>query len=174
MLLNFLIAIVSQSYDSIMDSEMVETTKSKIYMNNEAAIIFDAIDLLFKIKRDVSNVVHIIADMAEYDDNGDDFQGFVRTMKNAMKKEAKNTVKAVNEKIGDLDKKVVNVQEENASTKESVNEMMLLMKKIDNKFNKMASKLISGDPNVFDEEERIFRQDSLTHVKALNRSKSVI
>jgi hypothetical protein len=66
-LLNFLIAIVSQSYDSIMDNEKVETTQSKIYMNNEASIIFDAIDLILRTNREISNVVHVIADMSEYE-----------------------------------------------------------------------------------------------------------
>ena len=72
-LLNFLIAIVSQSYDSIMDNEQVETIQSKIYMNDEASIIFDALDVLFRITRVQSNVFHVIADMSEYDDDGDDF-----------------------------------------------------------------------------------------------------
>lgn len=86
-LLNFLIAIVSQSYDSIMDNEQMETTMSKIYLNNEAAIIFDAIDLIFRIKKDVCQIIHLVVDMSYYEDSGHDFQGFVRTMKIAMKKE---------------------------------------------------------------------------------------
>lgn len=90
-------------------------------------------------------------------------------MKNAMKKECKLTVRAVNEKVSDLDRKVVSVHEENILNNEN---MMLVLKKIDNKFNKMARKLVSED-SIFEEEEKIFKQESqLARQKSLNPSNS--
>ena len=73
-LFNFLIAIVSQSYDNIMDTQEMETTMSKIYLNNEAAILYDVIDMILRRARwEPAQTFHMTVSMEEYEKGSDDF-----------------------------------------------------------------------------------------------------
>ena len=72
-LLNFLIAIVSQSYDNIMNNQEMETTMSKVYLNNEASIIFDAIDLMMRYQREPSQTFHMRVCLDSYETQLDEF-----------------------------------------------------------------------------------------------------
>lgn len=73
-LFNFLIAIVSQSYDNIMDTQEMETTMSKIYLNNEAAVLYDFIDMTFRRRRwEPSQTFHMAVSMEEYEKGSDEF-----------------------------------------------------------------------------------------------------
>jgi len=114
-LFNFLIAIVSQSYDSIMDNQARETTMSKTFLNNEAAIILDTLDLIFAKKIEQTQTFHITVCMDEYEAEGDEFQGFVGTMKAHMTKE----VKTINKSVKMLQKKFDDVQLQNETMVET-------------------------------------------------------
>ena len=102
-LFNFLVAIVSQSYDSIMDNQVRETTMSKIFLNNEAAIILDTLE--FASTKELSQTFHLMVSMDDYETTGDEFLGFVGTMKAHMSKETKMVLK--NQQL--LDKKIEQV-----------------------------------------------------------------
>jgi hypothetical protein len=83
----------------------METVMSKIYLNNEAAMIFDAIDLLIRLKRPPSQTFHMIVCVDQYTDssNNGEFQGFVRTMKLYFQKESKITRRQLAETKGELE-----------------------------------------------------------------------
>ena len=79
---------------------------SKIYLNNEAAIIYDVIDLVARTKRDVVQTYHMMVDMEEYFSAADEYQGFVRTMKIAFAKESRVTRKEIIEQRSELEKQL--------------------------------------------------------------------
>lgn len=73
-LLNFLIAIVSQSYDNIMDSQEVEKQQSRIFLNNEAAIILDFINFVIKLRGfEPCQIFHFVSDFESESEEPDQF-----------------------------------------------------------------------------------------------------
>ena len=63
---------------------------SKIYLNDEAAIILDTL-ASFQLTRssECTQTLHMMVCMDEYEMNGDEFLGFVGTMKAHISKETK-------------------------------------------------------------------------------------
>lgn len=89
-LLNFLIAIIGQSYDEVMNAKEINTYISKCDLNSEIALIQDSIrrHLGQMNSSKTCRTFYLVADTSHVDDEND-FQGFVRTIKMAMKRQNK-------------------------------------------------------------------------------------
>jgi hypothetical protein len=84
-LLNFLIAIVSQSYDEAMGKKLTFRTKQRCEMNLSAAIFRRG---LFKMIRKYEPIdLTVLRVMLPHTDDEQDHLGFVRTIKNTVRTE---------------------------------------------------------------------------------------
>lgn len=88
----------------------METVMSKIYLNNEAAMIFDAIDLLIRLKRPPSQTFHMLVSLDQYESMEGDFQGFVRTIKMYFQRENKITRRQMHEMKAELEQRMADHQ----------------------------------------------------------------
>lgn len=86
MMTNFLIAILCQSWDEVMDKHSFQLYESRCSTNFESASLMDAFGLL-----DIPAGSDLLMFRGEAPDDGesgaDDFQGFVGTIKNFTKRE---------------------------------------------------------------------------------------
>jgi uncharacterized coiled-coil DUF342 family protein len=94
-LLNFLIAIISQAYDEVMTKEEIDRYEARCALNIEVAIKLDAFDLflnLFKTTKPTTNTekeqnkVFYLKCNTYQKELENEFLGFVKTIKNAVKK----------------------------------------------------------------------------------------
>lgn len=105
-LLNFLIAIISQSYDEVMSREEINRYQSRCELNGEIALIDDKVKELTQIVTDSNNepsrCFYIVANAYNVvTDN--EFLGFVKTIKMTIKRQNKlmkdEIVKSLNAEI---------------------------------------------------------------------------
>lgn len=81
-MMNILIGIVSQTYDEVKDSHVVQWYESKCVIIDEAAAIFDSLNI--KLLR--GNCI-IVKGRVQSTEISHEYLGFVRTIKNATKYE---------------------------------------------------------------------------------------
>ena len=93
-LTNFLIAIISQSYDDVMSKEQIFNYMSKCDLNIEAAILKDAYHNLFvRTEPKPFRLFYVVCAAADGEDGGE-FEGFVKTIKNAIKRYANKVIES--------------------------------------------------------------------------------
>ena len=85
-LLNFLIAIISQSYDEVMGKSTANKYQSRCSINLEILQLID----FFKYKGESRETMLYLVANAAHSDIGNEFQGFVKSIKGAIKQENKN------------------------------------------------------------------------------------
>ena len=85
-LLNFLIAIISQSYDEVMSREEVELYNSRCYLNFDISFLVDLLEHFKLRKKRPARIFYIIAKQTKEQDEND-YVGFVRTIKNSVKRQ---------------------------------------------------------------------------------------
>jgi len=81
-LLNFLIAVISQSYEKVMDSKIQLQYRQRSILNNEYKIVMGSLGLLEK-RCDV----FFLTSNVEESDRGNEWSGFVQNMKKAIGKQ---------------------------------------------------------------------------------------
>ena len=92
-LCNFLIAIISQTYDEVMGKEQIFNYESKCDLNIEAAIINDAMDSFFSMGEQVEPIqVFYLISSAMSGSGGDEFSGIVKSIQNSVRMYAKKVM----------------------------------------------------------------------------------
>lgn len=56
-----------------MDNQVLENMESKTYFNNEAALMYDALDRLIRIKRPSIQTFHMVVSLDQYEHQEGDF-----------------------------------------------------------------------------------------------------
>tara|TARA_B110000285_G_scaffold113217_1_gene128501 strand:- start:91 stop:765 length:675 start_codon:yes stop_codon:yes gene_type:complete len=100
-LLNFLIAVISQSYEMVMDSKIQLQYHQRSILNNEFKIVMGSLGLLEK-RCDV----FFLTSNIECSDRGNEWSGFVQNMKKAIGKQATT----VNNNLKELQTSITNAQ----------------------------------------------------------------
>ena len=84
-LLNFLIAIIGQSYDSVMSRNFISLYKSKCGFIKECTIITDMFDSLIGNSNLAS--VYLLSSSIDHDDSNNEWTGFIKTITSTVKTE---------------------------------------------------------------------------------------
>jgi hypothetical protein len=80
-LLNFLIAVISQSYENVMDSSLIFKYKQRANLNTETRVIYDGLNLL-----DKRIDAYYLTSNVETSERGGEWSGFVQNMKKLIRK----------------------------------------------------------------------------------------
>ena len=75
-LLNFLIAVISQSYENVMNSSVPFKYQQRCELIREAAVIYEAFGM-----SSTYSIVVLQANISKEGQSGDDWAGFVQTLK---------------------------------------------------------------------------------------------
>ena len=94
MLLNFLIAIISQSYEDVMSKSQIFKYKTRVDLNLECLRIID-----FFVKLESFDTLLIISQNDEDIEDEQQWQGVVNTIKNFTRQNLKNHREAVEKMI---------------------------------------------------------------------------
>ena len=123
-LLNFLIAVISQTYEDVMSRKIVTTILQMAEMNRECRLILDALNQDRTLPPFILSTEKIDADMKET------WQGFIVTIKNHindnsnftnerlalvyghLNRKIDHSVSSLNSKVGDLDTRVSNFRKD--------------------------------------------------------------
>ena len=109
-LLNFLIAIISQSYDEVMGRELINRYQSRCSINLEIALLIDAIKYKHASKSVANNTMLYLSANTAHENGENEFQGFVKSIKQALKREnrqLKEELKKLSqEQLTELSKKI--------------------------------------------------------------------
>mgnify|MGYP006099326073 CR=1 FL=1 len=81
-LLNFLIAIISQSYDNVMSKQIMSKYQNRSSINRELRLTMKAIGIKFKM-----NVLTMSATCSQGGNGDNSWDGFVKTIKKFVKRE---------------------------------------------------------------------------------------
>ena len=119
-LLNFLIAIISQSYEEVMGREVINRYQSRCAIILEIAQLIDAIKYNRGNRSEANRtMLHLIA-KASLEKGQNEFQGFVKSIKQALKRE--------NKKLREDLTKLIPTQEQMLKIKSEMKEEMKDMK----------------------------------------------
>ena len=132
-LLNFLIAIISQSYDEVMGKETVNKYQSRCSINLEIAQLQDA--MIFKnqeFKMETNTMLYLVA-TAAHSEHGNEFQGFVKTIQGAIKQE--------NKQLKDELKKIMPGQDVMSTMKSQIEDTRNQVDQVRNKVEQSQSEM---------------------------------
>lgn len=94
-LLNFLIAIISQSYDNVMSKSLEYKYNQRCQMNRECRLILKSLGM------DDHFQCMILSANCSQDGDGEQWQGFVQTIKISMRQEISKLKKAISRAVRD-------------------------------------------------------------------------
>lgn len=135
-LLNFLIAIISQSYEEVMSEEEINRYRSRCELNVEVSILLDK---FYSLKYGSDNFMkdrlcfYLMAD-PQLNDDENEFQGFVRTIKNSIKRQnqlLKEDIKKSlpsSESMQDFAQKFLAIKNLDSSMRDQLHEYSLTMR----------------------------------------------
>lgn len=108
-LLNFLIAIISQSYEQVMTLKIQVKYMHKSELNRECFLFLKTMRLLSDYIPDQGkfNIFYLWSTIGNGEEDENDWLGFVQTLKNVVTQESRK----VNSKIDSLKEKVLTIDE---------------------------------------------------------------
>jgi len=102
-LLNFLIAVISQSYENVMNSSVQFKYKQRCELIRESAILNDTLSSFYSTFSDYQIFVLQANTTNDNAGKGDDWSGFVQTLKTFIKEENNKTHKKLNSNSKKMD-----------------------------------------------------------------------
>lgn len=85
--MNFLIAIISEAYEEVLDSEEINTYNSRCALNIEMSIVNDYFDWWKKIEHPTHQIFYMRTTVEEDESaHEQEFAGYVKTLKNYITK----------------------------------------------------------------------------------------
>eukprot|EP00347_Sterkiella_histriomuscorum_P008062 403346519 len=127
-LLNFIIAVISESYEKVMQKMVAESYRIKCQLIKEREIIFNEEDWKdFKI---FPNYIILRRPVADNDDAGSEWQGFVKDIKKTLMKVSQSITADNNTKHQFLVENLQQLKHEHETVKEQMNLQQKNMEKI--------------------------------------------
>ena len=131
LLLNFLIAIVSQSYENVMQQTDFFIYNQRLELNSETILI---LDFLGKLPDFRTLILASLSDDARADEAANEWKGLVSNMKDHFSKIMKNQKQYLETKIQDQNDKVNNVVQ---NLRKEFNVMKKQIQAVDGKIDKL-------------------------------------
>ena len=155
-LLNFLIAIISQCYEEVMSQEVINRYQSRSSLNLEIAILIDAIKYRGSSKSEKCNTVLYLMAHIENGGTSNEFMGFVKTIKTAIKKENK-ILKEEIKKAVPTSELILNLKQQVEDTKGFVEQVRAKMELQQSEMNEVKDRLntIQGSLDTSVEQQHI-------------------
>jgi hypothetical protein len=129
LLLNFLIAIVSQSYENVMQKTDFFIYNQRLELNRETILL---LDVMGRLRNFNSLVIATLSDETRADEDGAEWKGLVTNMKDYFAKIMKNQKIFLDQKLQSQNDKVTEVEKAVATvTKQLETSFQLIDAKID-------------------------------------------